>query len=115
MGQQHKIPGNIPASLQQALDLSAEMISAARDEQWERMMELELQRRRALNEGVNAVTADELAQFEPVLVELSKLNDDMMALCGPARNQVASKLDARRTSDRAQSAYGRLGKKALDK
>lgn len=95
------------ARLMRAVDLSGDILEAARGGDWEEVARLERRREDLLREFfAEPVPSQAESRVAEQLREIAALNDAAVALLSDARDSLGADLDNLRTGRRATRAYG---------
>ena len=98
------------SSWEQILELSREMRGLADEEEWERLLEKEIERRVAIGEFfAQPVSIEEAPAVAAGIKALMEMDKEMLSLFEVAREEVAQKMGAMKTGRRMEDAYSNPG------
>lgn len=99
--------------LQQVLDLSRNMVEQAGRGEWEKIAEMERQRRTDMMAALQApLQEDETQEVRTTLEQLMQLNGQLTAIVQQARNDSVEQFNSLREGRDAAKAYENVGKQA---
>ncbi len=97
--------------LQKALDITAEMVKDAQNNSWDRLRELESERRFNIEEAfVGKVPVDEAESMIELIARILDLNDELVFLGRETRGEFSQGMDKLSRGRRAKVAYAGVGK-----
>jgi hypothetical protein len=98
-------PGSL-SGWRQVLELSKQMLQAAKGDEWEKLAEIEKERRDLLYTSPPLHDDTTILAIRQIVQQVLSIDEQIITLCQDGQQVLAGKLKFMRVGQRAQRAYG---------